>query len=419
MKKVVLLCTMGCMLVGCQKRSEAPSQGQASAGLSDTLTTALEAVQDSSDMPGFAVALVQNDEVRYLKGFGFSDLANKKPYTENTVQPIASVSKTFIGLSVMMLVEDGQLSLDQGINSILPYTIVNPYFPEAEITVRHLVTHTSTITDDFDDLDESIYWLLEESPYTEEDISEEIYDRISYFKRGKPIELDEYITNICLPGGKWYVDENFLNTTPGSTFEYSNLGASIAARIVELKSGMSFSDFTHERIFEPLGMENTGYFYSDMDAELIANLYAKSGNDIAPVRFPRYHDAGYPEGQLKTSVADMSKYVLEMIRGLKGEGQLLGPSAYDTLFLPQLEDRHFEERSEYPFNDEYNMGVFWGESYPGYILHNGLMDGVLAFVVLNPETNTGIFALTNMHDNYIGDVRAILHRYLDPAAFSG
>lgn len=401
------------LLLSCKNDPEKASVTKESSIVSlqmDSLQAVLLQIQKENPLVGYGVAIVNADSVVYQNGFGFSNLETEAPYTTKTVQPLASISKTFIGVSLMLLLDEGKLNLDEPINSILPYEIVNPYFPNDTITVRHLVTHTSTITDNFDDTDGSIYWFLEDVDLMDFSSSFELVDRIGYFTLGEPIDLDEYITRVCLPNGKWYDEENFLNKPPGSTFEYSNMGATLAARIVEIKSGKSFDQFTKEKIFNPLLMNHTGWFYEDVDAALAANLYELDSLD-QPLRFPRYRDAGYPEGQLKSNVEDMTKYLQEMIRGYNGEGELLSVEAYKTLFTPQLDESHFEERSDYEFDDEYNFGVFWAISAADLRLHNGVMDGVYSFLYLNPENNVAVIAFCNTPDNSFGTIRRKLRAF--------
>ena len=111
------------------------------------LHQALNNIFQSSNMAGMAVAIVNKDEVLYKNQFGYADVASKKPYTHNTIHNIGSTSKTFIGVAIMQLVEQGQLTLDTKVNDILPFKVTNPHHPESAITIRQLATHTSSIRD--------------------------------------------------------------------------------------------------------------------------------------------------------------------------------------------------------------------------------------------------------------------------------
>ena len=97
-----------------------------------------------------------------------------------------------------------------------------------------------------------------------------------------------------------------------------------------------------------------------------------------------------------------------MLKGLSGQGTILSEEGFTTLFSPQLNETHFEERNDFEFDDEYNIGVFWAISNAGLILHNGAMDGVYSFLYLNPENNIGVIAFSNTPENSFGEVRTEL-----------
>lgn len=120
------------------------------------LDKGLEQIYRKSDFPGFAVSIIRNDSVLFAKGYGFADIKAKMPYTTTTIQPIASVSKTFIGLALVKALELGYFDLTTDINKILPFQISNPYYPQDTIRVIDLATHTSGLVDN-----DSIYPLAE------------------------------------------------------------------------------------------------------------------------------------------------------------------------------------------------------------------------------------------------------------------
>lgn len=382
--------------------------------LLDSLDRDLKQLSSTSLMPGFSVAIATNGQVLFEKGYGYADLANKIPFTPQTINCVASISKTFVALAIMQLVDEGKLRLDEPINSILPYNITNPHHPEKEITVRHLVTHSSTLTEEFDpeEVGEASIYLLEDysiDSHTPEDIK----DAITYFRMGKPIGLDEHIQRYTQLNGKWYTDKNFLPEKPGEKFDYTNLDAAIAARIVEIKSGQSFEDYTRLHIFEPLKMSHTSWQYADLEASLLTKIYMPD-NRRAPekaLEMPKYQMTDYPSGGLKTNIKDLGKYLLEMISGYHGEGKLVSTAAYQTLFQPQLSDTCFENRNNYPFNDQQGVGVFWAISPTGYRLHNGGSVGVYSFIYFDPSTKSGAIAFCNLPIDDFGKVRDIIYKY--------
>jgi len=122
-----------------------------------------------SQLPGMGVALVNKDSVLYMNSFGQADLAAKKNYETRSIQNIGSISKTLIGISLMKLVDEGKLNLDDPINKYLPFMVKHPKYPETAITIRHLATHTSGIKDIPANYDLKAYYL--DSYHQKSDIS--------------------------------------------------------------------------------------------------------------------------------------------------------------------------------------------------------------------------------------------------------
>lgn len=383
---------------------------------SDSLTMALDLIKATSVIPGFGVAIVKDDQVVYSKGCGYANLKDSLAFTPKTINFIASISKTFIGISIMKLVEMGKLNLDEKVNDILPYKIVNPHFPDIPIRVRDLVTHTAGIMDEFDpeSVGEAEIVLLEEYTYEDPAITEIMEQDFSYYRLGKYITLSESVRKYLTPDGRWYSEDNFRNYPPGERYEYSNLGADLSAVIVEIKSGMRFSDFTKKYIFQPLEMNNTAWFYEDIDETLLSKIYRPNDweKPLVAIEHPRYYYVGYSSGDLKSNLEDLSKYLIEMIKGYHGDGILLSAPAYQTLFDPRLGPSFYnDERDLTPLNDQYNVGVFWAISSTGIRLHYGGTIGVYSFLYFNPHTHSGAVGFSNLPDASFGAIRDAAYNY--------
>lgn len=151
-----------------------------------------------SGIVGIGAAVIINKELVWTKGYGYSDRDQKTPFTPNIIMNVASITKTFTGVCIMKLVEEGKLSLDEDINKYLPFRVKNPNFPNEKITLRHLTTHTSSLTD--------------RSPF---------YSDSTYFYDGKkPKPLGEFLKNYFTPTGKHYSQDNFLKSKPGQNRDY-------------------------------------------------------------------------------------------------------------------------------------------------------------------------------------------------------
>ncbi len=356
----------------------------------EVITEKLEAAFQKSKLPGFAVAMVSKDKVLYQKGFGYADVASKKSYTTHTVQNIGSISKTLIGLSLMKAVEADQLKLDDPINKYLPFKVVHSYHPEAVITIRQLATHTSGIQDRASNYNLKSYYI--DDTVAGKDFSKKgfsIFERwyLNKVKKNKLLSLEDYLSNVFSEKGKWNKKKNFRKTAPGEAYHYSNIGAALAAFILERATGVPYDEYTRNQIIKPLKMQATGWKYKDVDLEKFATRYQGKKRGVVPF----YGLSTYPDGSLKTSISDMALYLKEMLKGYEGESDLLSKASFDELFLNQL-----------PTSLGNQSGIFWeifGMNKDGDIGHGGGDPGITTIMFFSPTTKIGKIIMTNSSGN--------------------
>lgn len=349
--------------------------------ISIQLTQEIEQIVAQGHINGLGIAIVNQDGLLYSNGFGYADIKAKKPYTVNTIQNIGSVSKTLIGVALLKAQELGYLHLDDPINQYLPFQVINPYHPEEAITIRQLATHTSSIKDPLR-YETSGYILKEYSPTGKK--------KANFRSPDKMISLAEFHQSLLDPKGKWYKKSNFLKKKPGEWFDYTNVGAGLAAYVLELATKTPFDEFTQEHILDPLAMSHSGWNFESVDLSHHSQLYNDTDTELAPYRL-----VNYPDGGMITSVTNLSKYLIELIRGYNGEGKVLSDDGFKELFTQQLTADQFDERRESAFNDEYNSGIFMGFSAKGYVGHTGSDPGVASFMFFNSTTGIGKILLIN------------------------
>ena len=359
-----------------------PAYSQSKNTTEQTLTEALEHIASQGHINGFSVAIVNADSTLFAKGFGYADVSVKKKYMANTNQAIASISKTVIGLSLLKAQEMGKLKLDDPINNYLPFEVVNPYFPEVSITIRQLASHTSTIKD-APQYDSRGYVLRGEKKVG-------VKVNKNFRSSSEMMDYALFLEKILSSEGEWYKNRNFIKKKPGEIFEYSNIGAGLAALVLENAIGGSFPEFSKTHIFEPLGMSNTGWFLEDVDDAKHTKLYVDKNTELAP-----YQLVNFPDGGLITSSSDLGRYLSELISGYAGEGTLLNTESYSELYAPNLNDENHKDRSESAYNDEYNMGIFMGMSAKGQIGHSGGDPAVTTLMFFNSETKIGKLLIAN------------------------
>jgi CubicO group peptidase (beta-lactamase class C family) len=191
-------------------------------GVSTRIDDYIRAEMQTQQIPGVALAVVKDGKIMLARGYGLANVEHQVPVKPETIFQSGSTGKQFTATAVMMLVEEGKLSLDDKITK---------YFPDASeswtnITVRHMLTHTSGMTDYTPDFDLR-------RDYTED----ELYQRI------KPIPL------AFQPGEKW---------------SYSNLAYVMLGILIHKVSGKFYGDFLQERVFKPLDM-STARVISEAD----------------------------------------------------------------------------------------------------------------------------------------------------------
>lgn len=351
------------------------------------LTAKLTEISKTASFNGFGIALVNDKEVLYQNGFGVANIKTNTKYTKNTVQNIASVSKTFIGLAILKAQELGKLKLDDPINSYLPFKIFNPKYPKVPITIRYLVTHTSSIVDSKEYLTRNV--ILKDTI----NLATNLEIDISPMKFNPPstkVSVEEYLKNMLDTNGKWYTKETFSENQPGKIYEYSNVGASLAALVLEKATGTTYDKFTTIYILKPLEMNSSGWSFNTINFSNYSPTYI---NKETP--YPYYSLIGYPDGGMLTTSLDISKYISELMKAYFGNGTILSKESYKEYFTPQLKAENFIDRDTSEYSDEYNMGITMGFGSTGNFGHTGGDPGMFSVIWFFKDRKMGRYFIIN------------------------
>jgi len=343
----------------------------------DLLTKELTELSNKNSIVGFSVAIVNQDSILYAKGFGYSDKEKKKRYTKNTVQPIASISKTLVGVALMKAQEMGKLNLDDDINKYLPFKIVNPYFPNSKITIRNLATHSSSLKSSRNYSKTMIF----NSNFCQFSKKEKRYFSKNWCRKcdkNKEIPMIDFLKNIYDINGIWYKKSTFLKKEIGSKYHYCNNNASIAAYIIEKVTGEKYSDFVRKQILEPLEMSNSSWLFDTTLSNNKSTLYSKK------MPLPEYHEIAYPDGSFVTNVLDFGVYFSAVISGFNGEDNIISPKSY-------------KEMLNYQIKSEFKSGIFW-EIYSKSIGHSGENAGHSTYAYFDKENLVGYILFGNTTD---------------------
>ncbi|MFX2597875.1 serine hydrolase domain-containing protein, partial [Enterobacter roggenkampii] len=166
------------------------------------------------------------------------------------------------------------------------------------------------------------------------------------------MSIEEFLNNILNPSGKWYSKENFSENKPGQIYDYTNVGATLAALVVENATEIPYDKFTTQYILDPLEMTASGWDFNTID---FSNYTQPFQNKTTA--YPYYTLNSYPDGGMLTTSRDMSKYICELLKGFAGNGTLLSKTSYKEYFMPQLKAENFIDRDTSPYSDEYNTGI--------------------------------------------------------------
>jgi CubicO group peptidase (beta-lactamase class C family) len=247
------------------------------------------AAYEGTDGPGCAVAVSRNGETLAARGYGMSDLAQGLAITPNSIFHIASVSKEFAGMSLVLLAASGKISLDDDVRKYVPEL---PSY-RSTITIRHLLTHTSGIRDQWGLL-MMAGWRLGQDLITEQDVLD-----ILTRQRG-------------------------LNFAPGTEWLYSNSGFTLAAIIVKRVTGRTLREYSNEVLFGPLAMTHT-HFHDDNSMVVPGRTrgYGQTNGEWHEY-VPTYSTVGATS--LFTTVLDFVQWHRELDEGIVG-----GKAALETL----------------------------------------------------------------------------------------
>ncbi len=325
--------------------------------------------------PGLAFALVEAGKLQWSGGYGFASLENKMPMTIDHVMHIASVSKTFIGTAAAHAALNDGYDLTRPLAEYSSVTIDHPNDPKHTLNFLHLATHTSGIVDE-DETYEAGYAIGQQA-----------------FSESLQTFLQSYLQR----KGKRYDDEeNFNGDKPGEQRQYSNIAAGLAALAIADHVKKPFNDYTRDVIFKPLGMEHTAWFYSKLPETKFATVYKPEGNSFEA--YPRYALATWPDGGLKTSVRDLSRYLAVMAnRGKDDKKQVLDSKVVELATGPlELDDvSGMSDRLV-------GHGLFWSAKMASIGLqgrplngHTGSDPGVTTLMFFDPATSRGVIGFAN------------------------
>jgi CubicO group peptidase (beta-lactamase class C family) len=308
----------------------------------DVIASIVNQARSESDVPGASVAVVRGDTVLHQSTYGVADRATERPVTDSTIFQLASATKIFAGVGVMMLVEEGRLALDDSVHAHLPA------LPDAwrGVTVRRAMSHTSGLPSLID-------------PRTGDLVGGSTMAEAWRAAQQKP-----------------------LRDTSTTTWRYNQTGFEVVRRVVERVSGRSWEAFARERIFGPAGMRSTVFLGAPVpDSSRLATPYREGGEAFD---FSTAYEYYVPTAAgLFSTTGDLTRFV----RALSA-GRLLGAAARETMWTSVP----FEETT---IDAVQGYGIGWTvDAQDGHrrVWHSG---GGKAVLMHYPDEDLTVILLTN------------------------
>lgn len=333
----------------------------------DLARDAMQRIMKETKAIGLAVAVVKDGKVIFVESMGSKDVEKGEKLMPENLFRIASISKSFTATAVMQLVASGKISLDDDIGTILGFMVRNPKYPEKVITIRKLLSHSSSLN-----------------------------DSQGYF------ELD-----VVNPAKSTDFYKAYNDYAPGEKYEYCNLGFNMLGTMVEKVSGMRFDNYIKKHIINPLGLY-AGFNPDSLDRNMFATIYEYNGDkdtfspqpaayrsradEIANVYRLGYSTPLFsPTGGMKISARDLARYEIMHMNYGKGEnGKRIIVSKLSKLM--QTPAIATDSTDTYGFALRSANKLIPGEKMVG---HTGSAYGLYSAMFFEPAKKFGFVMITN------------------------
>lgn len=361
------------LLASAAPANTAHSQSRPLAGLEEYV----ERGRQAWGIPGVAIAVVKDDSIVFVRGFGVRRLGESAPVDERTMFAIGSSSKTFTSAALALLVDEGKLTWDSRVAAVLPGFELADQVATAQTTIRDLLSHRTGLPGE-----NLIFW-------------------------GTSLNRDQVLARLrYLP----------LASSPRSRYEYQNLMFLAAGQIIPAATGQTWDDFVTSRLFTPLGMTRSTTRVADLERfDDIASPHAPEGGTMRPIPWLNLDNAG-PAGSIVSDVLDMAQWVRLQL----GNGRYRGRRLISERELAAMHSPQMLIPNEPPYSwlmpdahlRAYGLGWMLHDYHDRLVVeHAGQTDGMHATVAMMPEEALGVVVLTN--SVLFGFPAAIMHRVFD------
>jgi CubicO group peptidase (beta-lactamase class C family) len=361
-KSISILVTL--MLVASFSIGQSQSDETKPPGSREDIDTFIAGQMEYFHVPGLSACIIVDDEVVWNNNYGYMNLLDSIPVNDSTLFSVWSIGKSLTAACVMQQWENGSLDIDQDLSNYLNFNVINPGSPTVAITSRMLLNHTSTMSD---------------------------HNLTAQATIGDPTEtLAFFCENYFPEGGQYYSSLNYKNTTPGTSFFYSNFGVGLNGYLVEAISGTAFHEYAKENLLSPLNMHHSAWFLGELNLDNLA-----IGYDYASSQYTPNDHLGhpcYPGLTFRSTALELSQFAIMMLKKGHYQGnQILESSTIDTMLTVQNPNWGFDYGTT-------GLGFFMREDLGDRIVwgHNGGSSrGYAAHLYFCEAENTGVVIMTN------------------------
>lgn len=354
-----------------------PAFAQQQSALTAAIDTTLSRLQSLGATPGLGVVVVRDTQIIYIKGFGFADVENQRPFTPRTVFYIASTTKSFTGLAAAVLDQKKQFLLDATLRQYLPNVQLQSPLNADSITMRALLTHTHGISND------------------------------------GPLPVRLAYTGVYSGNAELL---RLLSThkaaDSGRAFNYGNIGYNIAAIAMEARTGVSWKQTLENVLFKPAGMTSTSAFVSRFTQDRLAMPYRWKPAGFVRVPYGKSDANMQSAGGLVTTLEDMGKWLELHINNGKVNGKQVVPMAAvqeaHKMLVPAPGNEGPYKRLAY--------GLGWNVDLNGsdtLLVHGGGFPGFATHMSFSPSKRFGVAVFANTSSPITEVVALEIYRVLN------
>lgn len=323
----------------------------------------IDSFRITSGIPGLAVGIMEGDQLTYEGYFGLQSVDGEESVDRESRFTAGPLSAMVTAMAILQLVEEEKVDLDTHIGEYLKWELRHPVYPQANITLRMLLSHVGSIKDD----STLLAGLVVTGDATE--------------------DLNGFVSSYLEAGGSLYSPSHFDSERPGKVYSYSTVGLALAALVVQEIEGVPFSIWCETEIFAKLGFASDGWFLDNLSAGEIAVPHIKVAGE-ATAQLP-YGYPAFTAGLLRTNLRASTK----MWRTLMNEGTFAGQVVYSEDQNEILEKVHF------PFTDPL-QAFGWRVADLGLTttyFSGGEDIGFSAVAYFDPASDIGVIILANIN----------------------